>query len=123
MTVNNISLENIKPLNNANNSEIVRKNSLDDNFEEKLKKAVNKNDENELKIVCKQFEAIMLGILYKQMKATIIKSELIPKSAGNEIFESMMDDELMSEAAQRGGTGLSDTIYEQLSSRSGIKFR
>jgi len=113
LTVNSINVENIKPF---NNTEILKTNSSDDNFEEQLKRAVNKDNNDELKIVCQRFEAIMLSILYKQMKASIIKSELIPKSSGSEIFESMMDDELMNEAAMRGGTGLSDTIYEQLSS-------
>lgn len=88
-----------------------------ENFEKSLIKAMDEKDLKELKDVCNQFEGIMLDMMYKQMKATIHKSELLPEDAGREIFESMMDEKLVEEAAESGGMGLSDVLYKQLSAR------
>jgi peptidoglycan hydrolase FlgJ len=98
----------------GSDTETVKTNASDKSFEESLKRAVETNDADRLKGVCRQFESIMLDMMYKQMKATVIKSDLIPKSAGSEIFESMRDEELMNQAALSGGTGLADIMYRQL---------
>jgi len=87
----------------------------DESFSQKLTSAMEKKDEEELKKVCQEFEEIFLGMMYKQMKATIIKSDLMPECAGREIYESMMDDELVKKAAEGEGIGLAKALYEQLS--------
>lgn len=87
----------------------------EESFEERLKSAMEKKDDKELKKVCQQFEGIMLNMLYKQMKATVPKSELIPGDAGREVFESMLDDKLVEEASKRNQMGLADALYKQLS--------
>lgn len=91
------------------------KEAVDKSFEEKLKAAVEKNDDKELKAACKQFEGIMLDILYKQMKATVIKSELVEADAGREIFESMLDESMLENASKASTFGLADSLYKQLS--------
>lgn len=88
-----------------------------ESFENRLKKAMDETDLKELKDVCKQFEGIMLNMVYKQMKATVQKSELLPEDAGREIYESMMDEKLVEEASKSGGMGLADVMYKQLSAR------
>lgn len=95
----------------------------DNSFEEKLYAAMGKNDQKELKNACKQFEGIMLNILYKQMKATINRSDLFEADPGSEIFESMLDESLMEKASQISNFGLADSLYKQLSRQvaSGIK--
>lgn len=92
--------------------------SADSSFAEKLENAVRNNDDKELKKACQEFEGIMLGILYKQMKATIIKSDLVEKDAGTEIFESMMDEALIEKASETGSLGLAESLYRQLSRKS-----
>jgi flagellar protein FlgJ len=91
--------------------------AADDSFEKHLETAVEKNDQEEMKKACQEFESIFLSMVYKQMKASIPKSGLIPKDAGAEIFESMLDEKLMEEAAKGRGIGLADTLYKQLSGR------
>lgn len=93
--------------------------AADDSFEKRLQAAVEKNDDKELKSACQQFEAIMLSMLYKQMKATVVKSDLIPADAGRDIFESMLDDSLMEQASKTGTFGLAESLYRQLSKKSG----
>ena len=48
------------------------------------------------------------------MKKTVPESELLPASSGREIFQEMLDEELINNATQRG-IGLSDVLYRQLS--------
>ena len=88
-----------------------------DSFESKLRSAMTNNNETELKDACRQFEELMLGILYKSMKATIHRSELFPESPGRDIYEQWQDDALMKKIAERGTFGLADMMYTQLSKR------
>jgi len=86
-----------------------------DDFEKRLQDAMKNKDEKELKKVCREFEGIILDMMYKQMKATVPKSTLLPSDPGRDIFESMLDEQLMSEASKRGSFGLADMLYKQLS--------
>ena len=88
-----------------------------DSFESKLRSAMTTQNEAELKDACVQFEELMLGILYKSMKATIQKSDLIPQAPGAEIYEQWQDEALMKKIAERGTFGLADMMYKQLSKR------
>ncbi|MGE5614134.1 MAG: rod-binding protein [Bacillota bacterium] len=92
----------------------------DDSFARRLEEAVKNNDDKELKKACQEFEAIILNILYKQMKSTIIKSGLIEEDPGTGIFESMYDEQLMEQASKTGSFGLAESLYRQLSGRNGI---
>lgn len=87
----------------------------DDSFEKRLAEAVNSKDDKELKSACQQFESIMLDMMYKQMKATVIKSDLIEPDPGTEIFQSMLDENLMEQASKTGSFGLAESLYKQLS--------
>jgi flagellar protein FlgJ len=91
----------------------------DESFAKKLEAAMASNNDRELKKACQEFESIMLSILYKQMKATVIKSDLIEKDPGTEIFESMRDEALMEQASRTGSLGLAESLYRQLSRNTG----
>jgi len=88
-----------------------------DSFESKLRSAMTTQNEAELKDACRQFEELMLGILYKSMKSTIQRSDLVPEAPGREIYEQWQDDALMKKIAERGTFGLADMMYRQLSKR------
>lgn len=72
--INATSKNIIKADENINNSDL---NSLDsglyegNDFEAKLKRAMENKDEKALKEACQQVEEIFLQMMYKQMKATI----------------------------------------------------
>lgn len=87
--------------------------SGDDDFERRLRVAAEKGDDAELKQVCKEFESIFINMMYKQMKATVPKSDYLKSDAASEIYESMMDDKLVEASAQKG-MGLADVMYKQL---------
>lgn len=88
---------------------------VQDSFEKQLQSAIANKDEKKLKEACKEFESIMLNMMYKQMRAAIPKSDLIPSDPGRDIFESMLDEKLVEEASKGGGIGLADIMYKQLS--------
>ena len=91
--------------------------AVDDSFEIRLKNAMDKNDAKELKKTCQEFESIFLNMLYKQMKASVPRTEFIPGDPGKDIFDSMLDDSLMEEASRGRGMGLADMLYKQLSQK------
>jgi flagellar protein FlgJ len=78
---------------------------------------MTEQDEKELKAACVQFEELMLGILYKQMKATIQRVDLIEADPGRETYEQWQDEQLVKEMAENGSFGLADMMYKQLSKR------
>lgn len=85
-----------------------------DDFGKRLQAAVENRDDIELKKACREFEGIILNMLFKQMKAAVPKSEFLENSMAVEIFDSMLDEKLMEEASKRGSLGLADTLYKQL---------
>jgi len=100
----------------TDNSINTAKSSVDDaSFENTLKSAMERKDEKALKEACTQFEGILLNMMYKQMKATVPKSTLIPKSYGTEYFEGMLDEKLVETASKSNSLGLADLLYKQLS--------
>jgi len=88
--------------------------SADNDFERRLKAAAEKGEEAELKQVCKEFEGIFLNMLYKQMKATVPKSDYLNSDYGTEMYNTIMDETLV-EAISQKGIGLGDYLYKQLS--------
>jgi len=102
-------------INNDNAVQNTREKAADEGFEKRLKSAFDKKDEAQLKKACQEFEGIFLKMMYRQMKATVPKSGLLEEDSGMEVFESMLDDELMDQAAKSSRLGLSDMLYGQLS--------
>lgn len=117
MDIGKISSNSIDSM--ANDATRAASQAADDNFAKKLEAAMQNKDDKELKKACQEFEGIMLNMLYKQMKATIHKSDLVEKDPGSEIFESLQDDNLMELASETGSFGLAESLYKQLSKHSG----
>lgn len=107
----------IGSLNSVSDAQAIAAMAETDSFESKLRSAMTEQNDAELKSACMQFEELMLGIMYKSMKATIQRSDLIPADPGREIYEQWQDDDLMKKVAARGTFGLADMMYKQLSRR------
>lgn len=109
MDVGSINSKNI-----TNNIQTDRTKSADDDFERKLREAAEKGDDAQLKEVCHEFEGIFLNMMYKQMKATVPKSEYLESDSATEMFNSMLDEKLCDAASQKG-IGIADVMYKQMS--------
>ena len=70
--------------------------------------------DKKLREACEGFEAMLLSIMYKEMRKTVPKDSLFGEDNGMKIWQSMLDTELMQEAARSGGIGLADMLYQQL---------
>ncbi|GAB6908877.1 hypothetical protein DESC_300044 [Desulfosarcina cetonica] len=61
-----------------------------------------------------QFEALLLNIMIKEMRATVPESDLFPRSMADEIFTGMLDEQYADTMARNGGIGLSEMVVDQL---------
>jgi flagellar protein FlgJ len=86
----------------------------DQAFEAVLRKAYSDGDKEKLKAACKEFEGLLMQIMYRQMKKTVPDGGLFEKSAGTRIFEEMLDEEIIDNAKDRG-IGIAEMMYNQLS--------
>ena len=71
-------------------------------------------DDEQLKNACSEFEKIFIQMMYKCMKDTVQKSELVPRGMATDIYESMLDEKLMEEVSRTGSFGLANALYRQL---------
>ena len=87
---------------------------------ENMERMKNKDSE-QLKDACREFEAIFLNMMMKQMRNTIPEGGMTEKSYGRETFEEMQDEILAEEMSKGQGVGLAKQLYEQLSGHTQIK--
>lgn len=71
-------------------------------------------DEKQLREACQGFEAMFLQMMYKEMRNTVPENDLFGESNGQKIWQSMLDTQLMDNAAKSGGVGLAEMMYKQL---------
>ena len=107
-------------------------------FQEQLKAATDKLDNSstkiktmtddevtqrnkEIKKASVQLEAIFLKIMYNEMWKTVPKGGLFKESNAMNIYRDMYNEELTKKAAEGGGIGLSDFIYNQLTKNQSTK--
>lgn len=70
--------------------------------------------DSKLRKACEDFEALFTYQLLRSMRRTVEKSDLFHGGAGEEIYESMLDQELSKSTAGKAKGGLADLLYEQL---------
>jgi len=84
------------------------------NLDKMLEKAYSEKDKEKLKDLCNQFESLMLSQIFKKMKNSGFKSDLIPKGLADDIFNDMFIDEISKTASQNGGIGLGKMLYDSM---------
>lgn len=74
--------------------------------------------DEKLRQACRDFEALFIYNLFKEMRQGVPKSGFFPSSPGKETFEMMFDQKVAQDLAGRGeGIGLQKILYEQLRRR------
>ncbi len=76
--------------------------------------------DQELKKACQEFEAIFTYQLLKSMRKTIEKCDLFNGGQGEEIYESLLDQELAKKLAGSGPGSLADLLYQQFRGEIGV---
>jgi len=77
-------------------------------------------DEKKLKKLTADFESVFLYYVLKTMRDTVPKSGFIDVKNGEEIYRSMMDQEIAKSMADKRDSGISDMLFKQLN-RTQIK--
>lgn len=77
--------------------------------------AARENSARAARKVAGEFEAMFVGMMIKSMRDTVGKNELTGGGKGEEIFQSMLDQEYATAiATSQGGIGLAAMIEKQL---------
>ncbi|MBC8259947.1 MAG: rod-binding protein [SAR324 cluster bacterium] len=79
-----------------------------------LPKTKGINDDAKLRETANEFEAIFIKQMLKSMRKSTVESELLPKSEGEKLFRSMLDEQYARLSAKSGSLGLGEMIYQQL---------
>ncbi len=92
-------------------SSLIEKNKIDA-FAPRFEDILRTKDRGELEKVAKEFEELFVGMLMKNMRSTILKSDISKSSYQKEIFEGMLDEEYSKEIASTGSFGIGKLIVE-----------
>ncbi len=76
--------------------------------------------EKKLRKACEEFESVFTYEMLKSMRKGIQKCDLFSGGQGEEIYESMLDQELSKNMAGKGSNSLSEILYQQLKGIAGI---
>jgi peptidoglycan hydrolase FlgJ len=68
----------------------------------------------QLRNACAEMESLFINYLLQEMRATVDKSGFLGGGRAEEIFTSLLDEELSKEISASGGIGLSSMLLEQL---------
>ncbi len=75
----------------------------------------SKEVDEEILSVSKEFESIFVGMMFKQMRDAIDRSDLLDGGLSQDIFEDMYYDELAEQAAKNESFEIAEAVYKQLS--------
>jgi len=73
-----------------------------------------KREASELKRACQQFESLFLQHLLKVMRESVHKTRLLDGGRGEELYRSVLDQEVAMRMASAGGIGLAKILYDRL---------
>ena len=64
-----------------------------------------------------ELEGVFLNQLFQVMRATVPKDGIIEPAPGQELFTSLLDERLASQAAERMKGGMGEALYRQMARR------
>ena len=74
------------------------------------------SNDAKLRETASEFEAIFIQQMLKTMRETSFESDMLPKSEGEKIFRSLLDEQYANLSAKSGSLGLGEMIFQQLKS-------
>ena len=74
------------------------------------------SNDAKLRETASEFEAIFIQQMLKTMRETSFESDLLPKSEGEKLFRSLLDEQYANLSAKSGSLGLGEMIFQQLKS-------
>ena len=87
-------------------------------FEQVSSPGLSREDQK-LKESAEEFEAVFISLMLSQMRNSVMKSDLFGKGQEEEVWNSMMDQELAKTWAKNDGVGLANLLFQQLQQTTG----
>ena len=78
-------------------------------------------DKKKLMKTCEALEGEFVKIMFKEMKKTVPKDELLGESQGKEIFEDLYTEEIANSTSKNSSLGLAKMMYEQFTKTNKTK--
>ncbi len=75
-------------------------------------------DLKSIKEMSHEFEAMFVMEMYKAMRKTVPKSDLFSQGMATEMFQEMLDIEVIQSSAKGRGLGLGEEVYRQMAELS-----
>ena len=75
---------------------------------------VSAEKRTKLKRACRDFEALFIGDMLKQMRKSVPKAGLLDSSPAMDIYRSMMDQKIAEKVANERGLGIGEMLFKQL---------
>jgi len=73
------------------------------------------SDAKRLKDACRDFEAMLVNQMLKEMRKTVVKTDLFGSEKDEQYFREMMDFEVSKSISRTGSLGIAEMLYSQLS--------
>jgi peptidoglycan hydrolase FlgJ len=83
--------------------------------QKQAKASLNEEERARLKTAAREFEALFLGLMLKEMRATVDSSDLGEKGLGQGTYTEMFDQEVARSLSARGALGIADLLLRNLS--------
>ena len=80
-------------------------------------RGANSGEDQKLRDATIDFETLFIKQMLNSMRKTVSKSGLLDGGQAQEIFEDMLYDEYASKMAKTAGLGISDMMFQQLSTK------
>ncbi|CAD7844890.1 hypothetical protein S1OALGB6SA_2064 [Olavius algarvensis spirochete endosymbiont] len=80
-----------------------------------LNRRSNVDSQDELRALSGEFEALFVEVVLDSMRDTLNDDSLIPKNAGEKLFEDKLYDEYAEAVSKVANLGIAEMIYKQLS--------
>jgi Rod binding domain-containing protein len=81
---------------------------------EQLAKNQHLNEEQKVGELSRQFEAVLLRQILRDVQKTVIKSNLTPQSAGHEMYQDMVTTQLADGISRSGSFGFAHSLQQEL---------
>ena len=78
-------------------------------------------EQAKLREACRMFEAMFLGVLWKEMRRTVPKGGIMHGGFAEEMFTSLRDEAVSEASARSGSMGIASLLENQLSQKSGAR--
>ena len=69
---------------------------------------------------CQEFESVFISYMMTSMRKTVQRSEFMNGGFQEDVYLSMMDEEIARAVARGPGIGLADALYRQISQGKNI---